>query len=58
MQQSRSMQWKRFDKEITWYDFEHEKMQSGNEKYDKYSHDDDDYAEKKMMKMINKDKEY
>jgi hypothetical protein len=52
------MQWKRFDKEITWYDFEHEKMQSGNEKYDKYSHDDDDYAEKKMMKMINKDKEY
>jgi uncharacterized membrane protein YkoI len=27
-------------KEITWYDYEHEKMKYGEEKYDKYGHDD------------------
>jgi uncharacterized membrane protein YkoI len=44
-------------KEITWYDEnEHEKMKYGEEKYNKYGHDDDDdYAQKKMMM---KDNEY
>ena len=44
-------------KEITWYDDknEHEKMKYGEEKYDKYGHNEDDYAQKKMMM---KDKEY
>ena len=43
-------------KEITWYDENEHKMKYGEEKYDKYGHDDDDdYAQKKMMM---KDKEY
>jgi hypothetical protein len=42
-------------KEITWYDYEHEKMKYGEEKYDKYGHDDQ-YDKKKMM--VKKDKEY
>jgi hypothetical protein len=42
-------------KEITWYDDEHEKMKYGEEKYDKYGHDDQ-YDKKKMMMM--KDKKY
>jgi uncharacterized membrane protein YkoI len=33
-------------KEITWYDYEHEKMKYGEEKYDKYGHDDQ-YDKKK-----------
>jgi len=41
-------------KEITWDD-EH-KMKYGEEKYDKYAHDDDDYDKKKMM--MSKDKKY
>ena len=46
-------------KEITWYDEnEHEKMKYGEEKYNKYGHDDDDdYAQKKMMDE-EKDNEY
>jgi hypothetical protein len=44
-------------KEINWYDYEHEKMKYGEEKYDKYGHDDDEYDKKKMM-MIMKDKKY
>ena len=40
-------------KEITWYD--EQKMKHGEEKYDKYGHDDD-YDKKKMMMM--KDKKY
>ena len=42
-------------KEITWYDDEHEKMKYGEEKYDKYSGHNNEYAQKKMMM---KDKEY
>ena len=42
-------------KEITWYEDEHEKMKYGEEKYDKYGHDDQ-YDKKKMMMM--KDKKY
>ncbi len=41
-------------KEITWCDYKHEKMKYGEEKYNKYGQDDDDYAQKLMMK----DKEY
>ena len=44
-------------KEINWYDYEHEKMKHGEEKYDKYGHDDDEYDKKKMMMMM-KDKKY
>src|SRR5688572_29071891 len=44
-------------KEINWYDYEHEKMKYGEEKYDKYGHDDDEYDKKKMMMMM-KDKKY
>ena len=40
-------------KEITWYD--EQKMKHGEEKYDKYGHDDE-YDKKKMMMM--KDKKY
>jgi Peptidase propeptide and YPEB domain len=43
-------------KEINWYDYEHEKMKYGEEKYDKYGHDDDEYDKKKMMMM--KDEKY
>ncbi|HEX2406877.1 MAG TPA: PepSY domain-containing protein [Nitrososphaeraceae archaeon] len=42
-------------KEITWDD-EH-KMKYGEEKYDKYGHDDDDDYDKKKM-MMSKDKKY
>ncbi len=44
-------------KEITWYDDkkEHEKIKYGEEKYDKYGHDEQ-YDKKKMMMM--KDKKY
>ncbi len=42
-------------KEVTWYD-EHEKMKYGEEKYDKYGHDDE-YDKNKMMMMM-KDKKY
>ena len=42
-------------KEITWYDDEHEKMKYGEEKYNKYGHNDQ-YDKKKMMMM--KDKKY
>lgn len=43
-------------KEVTWYDEdEHEKMKYGEEKYDKYSDHNNEYAQKKMMM---KDKEY
>lgn len=42
-------------KEITWCDYKHEKMKYGEEKYNKYGHDDDDYAQKKLMM---KDKKY
>jgi hypothetical protein len=42
-------------KEITWCDYKHEKMKYGEEKYNKYGHDDNYYAQKKMMM---KDKEY
>ena len=40
-------------KEITWCDYEHEKMKYGEEKYDKYSGHDDSYDKNKMMKMTN-----
>jgi uncharacterized membrane protein YkoI len=41
-------------KEVTWYDDdEHEKMKYGGEKYYKYSGHDDNYDQKKMMKMTN-----
>ena len=39
-------------KEITWDD--EYKMKHGEEKYDKYSHDDDEYDKKKMMMMEDK----
>jgi len=42
-------------KEITWCDYDHEKMKYGEEKYDKYSGHNNEYAQKKMMM---KDKEY
>jgi uncharacterized membrane protein YkoI len=42
-------------KEITWDD--EYKMKHGEEKYDKYGHDDDQYDKKKMMMMM-KDKKY
>jgi len=41
-------------KEVTWYD-EHEKMKYGEEKFNKYGHDDE-YDKKKMMMMMMKDK--
>jgi len=37
-------------KEITWYDDEHEKMKYGEEKYDKYGHDEQYNKNKMMMK--------
>ena len=40
-------------KEITWCDYDHEKMKYGEEKYDKFSGDNNEYAQKKMM-MKNK----
>ncbi len=44
-------------KEVTWYgDEEEHKMKYGEEKYNKYNHDDD-YDQKKMMKMT-KDEKY
>jgi uncharacterized membrane protein YkoI len=44
-------------KEVTWYDDDEEhKMKYGEEKYNKYNHDDD-YDQKKMMKMT-KDEKY
>ena len=44
-------------KEVTWYDNDEEhKMKYGEEKYNKYNHDDD-YDQKKMMKMT-KDEKY
>ena len=43
-------------KEITWCDYKHEKMKYGEEKYDKYGHDDE-YDKNKMMMMM-KDKKY
>ena len=45
-------------KEITWCDYDHEKMKYGGEKYDKYSGNGNDYDKKKMMTMMMKDKEY
>jgi len=43
-------------KEVTWYDDEEEhKMKYGEEKYNKYNHDDD-YDQKKMMKMTKGEK--
>jgi len=45
-------------KEITWCDYDHEKMKYGEEKYDKYSGHGNDYDKKKMMTMMMKDKEY
>ena len=36
-------------KEITWCDYDHEKMKYGEEKYDKYSGHNNEYAQKKMM---------
>ena len=36
-------------KEITWCDYDHEKMKYGEEKYDKFSGDNNEYAQKKMM---------
>jgi len=43
-------------KEVTWYDEEEEhKMKYGEEKYNKYNHDDD-YDQKKMMKMTKGEK--
>ena len=45
-------------KEITWCDYDHEKMKYGGEKYDKYSGHGNDYDKKKMMTMMMKDKEY
>ncbi|MGH9981539.1 MAG: hypothetical protein ACRD6U_08295 [Nitrososphaeraceae archaeon] len=44
-------------KEITWDD-EHDKMKYGEEKYDKYGHDDDDDYDKNKMMMMSKDKKY
>ena len=41
-------------KEINWYDYEHEKMKYGEEKYDKYGHDDDEYDKNKMRMMKDK----
>jgi uncharacterized membrane protein YkoI len=44
-------------KEVTWYDDDEEhKMKYGEEKYNKYNHDDD-YDQKKMMEMT-KDEKY
>ena len=44
-------------KEVTWYDDDEEhKMKYGEEKYNKYNHNDD-YDQKKMMKMT-KDEKY
>ncbi len=40
-------------KEITWCDYEHEKMKYGEEKYDKYGHDEQ-YDKEKMMMKDNK----
>lgn len=40
-------------KEITWCDYDHEKMKYGEEKYDKFSNHNNEYAQKKMM-MKNK----
>ena len=45
-------------KEITWCDYDHEKMEYGGEKYDKYSGHGNDYDQKKMMTTMMKDKEY
>jgi len=45
-------------KEITWCDYDHEKMKYGGEKYDKYSGHGNEYDKKKMMTMMMKDKEY
>jgi hypothetical protein len=44
-------------KEVTWYDDDDEehKMKYGEEKYNKYNHDDD-YDQKKMMKMTKGEK--
>ena len=43
-------------KEVTWYDDDEEhKMKYGEEKYNKYNHDDD-YDQKKMMKMTKGEK--
>ena len=42
-------------KEITWCDYEHEKMKYGEEKYGKYGHDDQYDTDKNMMM---KDKKY
>ena len=42
-------------KEVTWYD-EHEKMKYGEEKFNKYGHDDEYDKKKMMMMMIMKDK--
>ena len=42
-------------KEITWCDYEHEKMKYGEEKYGQYGHDDQYEADKNM---IMKDKKY
>ncbi len=39
-------------KEVTWYD-EHEKMKYGEEKFNKYGHDDE-YDKKKIMMMKDK----
>jgi uncharacterized membrane protein YkoI len=45
-------------KEVTGYEHdEHEKMKYGEDKYDKYGHDDDDGYDKKKMMMM-KDKKY
>ena len=40
-------------KEITWCDYEHEKMKYGEEKYGKYGHDEQ-YDKEKMMMKDNK----
>jgi hypothetical protein len=42
-------------KEVTWYD-EHEKMKYGEEKFNKYGHDDEYDKKKMMMMMMMKDK--
>jgi Peptidase propeptide and YPEB domain len=43
-------------KEVTWYDDDEEhKMKYGEKKYNKYNHDDD-YDQKKMMKMTKGEK--
>jgi hypothetical protein len=45
-------------KEVTGYEHdEHDKMKYGEDKYDKYGHDDDDGYDKKKMMMM-KDKKY